>query len=268
MRFYYISIFSVFLLGLIYLVGTGLLVWFWSGLRQRMRRAWVVMVPLFALLYIGLIAEELWIAWNFGRLCAKDAGIFVYKTVEVEGFYDDVMGWGVRQLSDSGYKFMESKSAIDGMRSRVEVADDQARDMAIDWYDKNHAGKKTPPDYYITYEASDGRKIIVSPDRTRAWHLFRITSPAARYHFFRDAGSDTGHKLRKQESRVLDSKTDDLIAEYRVYIREAPWFYIGLDRPNMGCDSPDGGPHSKHKNSFLIYRDVLMPIRSRGESTQ
>ncbi len=88
MRFYYISIFSVLLLGLIYLVGTGLLTWFGLWLRKKWKRAWMVMVPLFLLLYAGPVAEEFWIAWNFDRLCKKDAGIFVYKTVEVDGFYD------------------------------------------------------------------------------------------------------------------------------------------------------------------------------------
>ena len=88
MRFYYIGLFSLLLLGVVYFVGTGLLVWLGSWLRKRWKHAWIAMVPLFVLLYIGPVAEELWIAWNFGQLCKKDAGIFVNRTVEVEGFYD------------------------------------------------------------------------------------------------------------------------------------------------------------------------------------
>jgi len=119
MRFYYISIFSVVFLGLIYLIGTGLLAWIGLWLRKRWKRAWTVMVPLFLLLYIAPIGEEFWIAWNFGRLCKKDAGLFVYKTVEVEGFYDDTIHWW-RQLAESKYQFMESRDNTYGGLYRVE----------------------------------------------------------------------------------------------------------------------------------------------------
>jgi len=119
MRFYYISIFSVVFLGLIYLIGTGLLAWIGLWLRKRWKRAWTVMVPLFLLLYIAPIGEEFWIAWNFGQLCKKDAGLFVYKTVEVEGFYDDTIHWW-RQLAESKYQFMESRDNTYGGLYRVE----------------------------------------------------------------------------------------------------------------------------------------------------
>ncbi len=119
MRFYYISIFSVVFLGLIYLIGTGLLAWIGLWLRKRWKRAWTVMVPLFLLLYIAPIGEEFWIAWNFGQLCKKDAGLFVYKTVEVEGFYDDTTHWW-RQLAESKYQFMESRDNTYGGLYRVE----------------------------------------------------------------------------------------------------------------------------------------------------
>ncbi|HWQ37905.1 MAG TPA: hypothetical protein VNM24_04710, partial [Burkholderiales bacterium] len=67
MRFYSIGLFSVVLLAVIYFVGTWVLVAFGAWLRRRWKRAWWAMVPLFLLLYIAPIAEELWIAWNFGR---------------------------------------------------------------------------------------------------------------------------------------------------------------------------------------------------------
>jgi len=224
MRFYYISIFSVVFLGLIYLIGTGLLAWIGLWLRKRWKRAWTVMVPLFLLLYIAPIGEEFWIAWNFGQLCKKDAGLFVYKTVEVEGFYDDTTHWW-RQLAESKYQFMESRDNTYGGLYRVE---------------------------------RDGSGV----------RHFKIDHPTARYHFSRDSGKSIEHKLAKQESRVVDSQTGEALGEYRVYIRQAPWFFIGLDRPNMGCDGPEGGPHSKHKNSFLIYRDILNPITSQGGETK
>ncbi len=88
MRFCYISIISVIMLAIIYFVGTALLVLLGSWLRKRWSKAWIAMAPLFLLLYTAPVAEEFWIAWNFGQLCRKDAGIFIHKVVEVEGFYD------------------------------------------------------------------------------------------------------------------------------------------------------------------------------------
>lgn len=137
MRFYYISIFSVMFLGVLYLLGTGLLVWIWYRLR-KWKWAWMVMVPLFVLLYIGPIAEELWIAWNFGRLCSKDAGIFVYKTVQVEGFYDDTHGWRADKLRASGYQWVEGRGADSYWRH--EQVGNEVRSSKIDrptaryWY--------------------------------------------------------------------------------------------------------------------------------------
>ncbi len=141
MRFYYISIFSVMLLGIIYLVGTGLLVWIGLWLRKRWKKAWMVMVPLFLLLYAGPVAEEFWIAWNFGKLCNKDAGIFVYKTVEVDGFYDDTTHWW-RQLSESEYKFVESRDNTYGGLYRVERDGKALRHFKIEQPSAKHHYEK------------------------------------------------------------------------------------------------------------------------------
>ncbi len=117
MKFYYISIISVMLLAAIYLVGTAVLGFCGVWLRKRWKRAWIVMVPLFLLLYAAPVAEEFWIAWNFGQLCKKDAGIFVNKTVEVDGFYDATMRSGFENIEKGGYRFMEHPSRD---RTRVE----------------------------------------------------------------------------------------------------------------------------------------------------
>jgi hypothetical protein len=219
MGFYYFSLLSVPLLGVVY----GLLLLLFWGVARVTRgmpgRAGLLGV-VGAVFLVLPVAEELWIAWNFGQLCKKDAGLFVKKTVEVEGFYDDTTHWW-RQLAESKFQFVESRDNTYGGLFRVE---------------RDGAGLRH----------------------------FKIDRPTARYRFFTDSGTDIGHRLLRQESRVQDSETGEAIGEYRVYIRGAPWFYIALDRPNIGCDGPDGGPHSKHKNSFLIYRDVLIPAILNG----
>jgi len=87
MGFYYPSLISLSLLLLFYIIGTVILVRIWRRRPDDQYRV-VKMAPLFLLLYLAPIAEELWIAWHFGQLCKKDAGIFVNKTVEVEGFFN------------------------------------------------------------------------------------------------------------------------------------------------------------------------------------
>jgi hypothetical protein len=215
MRFYYISIVSLILLGVIYALGTALLAGIWYWLRQK-RRIGIVMVPLFLLLYVGPWVEELWIAYNFGQLCRKDAGKFIYRAVEVKGFYDDTSHWW-RQLADSDFEFVESRE--------------------------------------------HGRKAYWRVERNGS-HLrhFAIAHPTARFHYTRDIyGARVAYKITRQESRVTDSATGEVLGRYVEYGRGPYWFFIGLDQYPYSCDGPDGGPTSKHNS--LIYRDVLKPSR-------
>lgn len=193
MKFYYISVFSLVFLAVIYVVGTGLLLWFGAWLRKRMQKPWMVIVPLLGLLYIGPVAEELWIAWNFDQHCRKDAGIFVYKTVEVEGFYDDTHSWRADKLAATGFKWMEGR------------------------------GRANSREVYWRHEWV-GKEI----------RSFQISRPTARYHY-RSPHTDTSmaNRVDKIERVVIDSESDDVLARETKYRREAPWFFIGLDRPVM-----------------------------------
>src|SRR5262249_27203494 len=110
MIFYYYSFFGLLLIVLIYVLGGVLLALLWFALR-RWKRACTVLLPLLVLLLVLPWVEELWIAWNFGQLCKKDAGIFVYRTVEVDGFYDDTHGWTAEDLRKSGYQWVEGRGA-------------------------------------------------------------------------------------------------------------------------------------------------------------
>jgi len=68
-------------------------------------------------------AEETWIAWHFNETC-KEAGVKVYRQVEVDGFYDGTMGTGYSFIEDYGFRFMEEKTS-DGKIAHTEKPEGQ-----------------------------------------------------------------------------------------------------------------------------------------------
>lgn len=84
MGFYYFSILS--LAAFVVYFAIALLVVLIVWLRFKLAKGWLLL--LIPTLFIAPWVEELWIAYNFGQLCRKDAGIFINRTVEVEGYYD------------------------------------------------------------------------------------------------------------------------------------------------------------------------------------
>lgn len=129
MRFYYFSLFSWMLYLVVALGAIGLVTLIWTGL-LKLRFAspiyWVLVPAILVLPW----AEELWIAYNFDRLCHKDAGVFVNKVVKVDGFYDDTTHWW-RQLKESDYRFVESRDNIHNTLWRVEKVGNDIRHFKI-----------------------------------------------------------------------------------------------------------------------------------------
>ena len=233
MSFYYISVFSLMLLSVIYVIGTGLLIWIGYRLRGKKFR-WALVAPLALLIYVGPIAEELWIAWNFGQLCRKDAGIFVNKVVEVEGYYDATAG--LRQI----YKPLPA------------VTSENFERRGFKYYEMSLANTKGGPSKVAHFEKVNGE-----------WTGTTLDKPAARYHYGKDSGVRVTHKIYRQTSRVTDKSLEEIIGHYVRYSREVPWFFLSLGDPGFGCDGADGGPYTKH--SFLIYQNVLVPPKTNVE---
>ena len=80
MGFYYFSIFSWIIFGVYFSIAAAIIGKLCKTF--EVQNHWKA-----AFLTIAFIApwtEELWIAYNFGQLCQKDVGRFIYKTVEVE----------------------------------------------------------------------------------------------------------------------------------------------------------------------------------------
>ena len=223
MRFYYVSIFSVIFLGLIYAVGTALLVGMWYALR-RWKHAWMLMLPMFVLLYVGPVAEELWISWKFGQLCKKNAGIFVYKTVKVEGFYDD------------------TRPTHDGLPTP----------QAVESFDRSG---------YRFYELKfrNTKKIVHIEKVNGQWAPTVLDHPRARYRYETLASHKlVSHRIRKFEDVVIDSQTGEVLGKYLDYARGAPWFFIHLDRPTMFCREVEDD--ARARGTMFGPRMVLLPM--------
>lgn len=259
MRFYYMSIISLTLLVIFYFIVLWIVRGFWSVSRKDLF-ANIMALTIAAVVLVAPWAEELWIAYHFGQLCKKDAGIVVNKTVEVDGFYDDNGGWGVRQLEASGYKFMEWKSAMDRSLLRVERTDEKARDQALQWYADTNPGKQPPPDYYITYDASKGEKIVVAPNQIDAWRITKIDKPMARYHYRKiDLLRPVSHQIKRVENAVVDVHTGDVLGRIVNYYRGPYWFFIHLSRPTIPCEET---LKATRNHGSLIYRSVLKPAKN------
>ncbi|MGD2141533.1 MAG: hypothetical protein PVH25_14140, partial [Burkholderiales bacterium] len=205
------------------------LVWLVRRLRVRAPGAQVLVAPLFAVLYIAPIAEELWIARNFDHLCSADAGVFVNKIVEVEGFYDasavlpmrfgDLASESVEYYKKGGYRYFE-----------FGLAQPRGR-----------------PNKVVHVEKING-----------VWTPKVLDHPVSRYHYLQThRGTLVAHKIKKVERAVTDSETGELLARETRYRRGAPWFYVGERRPVMRCPRGDNLDAPRYGS---VYKQALKPV--------
>jgi len=256
MGFYYISIFSIFPLSIAYGL-LALVLWGIARLTRAVHGRNVLLGVVGAVFLVAPVAEELWIAWNFGQAC-KEAGTFIYKKVKVEGFYDDTTGWGPRQLAASKYQFVESKDVLYKNFSRVERADDVSRDRALAWYAEKNPGKERPKDLFVIQSLNDSEQVAVSPNGVDAWRITKIDRPTARYHYkMPNSHTPVAHKIVKHEAVVLDSSTGNVLGKYTRLSRDSPWFYVSLGKGDFSCDAARRWPLTK--GNFLVFEDVLEP---------
>lgn len=202
MRFYYFSFFSAAAFAIVGLIAFVAFWLYWTKVlkhKPTSKAFWPVFIALQALPW----TEELWIAFNFDRYCRMDAGYLIYKTVEVDGFYDETHSWTERRMREEpGYQFVEGRAQIAGKH--------------IYWrHDR-----------------------VGNEIRT-----YKIDRPTARYHYtWPHKHTPVAHKVSKIERIVIDSQTDDVLARETKYARDAYLFFIGLNRPVMLCPAPGQDP--------------------------
>ena len=259
MRFYYWTGLNWIILFPVYVIGLALIALLWWRLAKRMKRPWAVTVPLLLVLALAPWVEELWIAWNFGRLCKKDAGVFIYKTVEVEGFYN-ATGATLDLVRPGGYRFVESHARDGKGVTHVTYGDDHLVREAFARYEKEYSGKRATEQDMLRVRLDDRTEALVYPKKGDSWRITKLDRPTARYHYQGYAyPKDVVHGVQKFESVVVDTEGDEVIGRYLDYYRDGPWFFIGLDRPTISCRETQEGTR---KHGSLIYRVVLLPRKN------
>ena len=132
MSFYPITFSSGALLATVYGLLLGLFVVVFHITRRIPGRRLILVIVAIGFLFAP-IAEELWIARQFGHLC-DEAGLVVNKVVVVDGFYDDTHSWSERRMNESAYRFVEGHGMSEGKDAywRHERIGNQIRSFRID----------------------------------------------------------------------------------------------------------------------------------------
>jgi hypothetical protein len=232
MGFYYFSILSIVPLGIAYGL-LALVFWGIARITRGMTGRKALLTVLGTVFLILPVAEELWIAWNFGQAC-KEAGTLIYKKVQVEGFYDDTRPSRPGPLAEQAKKSMDQSGYL--------------------FHERPFRDPQGGASKVVRYEKVNGEWLSKVLDR-----------PTARYHYKwpNPYGAKVTYKVGKSERVVIDAETNEQIARYISFGRRPPWYWIGFDKPAFACDSPGQWPLTR--GSPLLYRVVLIPV---GQGTR
>ncbi len=218
-----ISPFGIVIIALYsFAIGTAALVL--SSLLKNLRWRWWLLAPPALLLMALPWAEEAWIAWHFKEAC-KDAGVKVYRQVEVAGYVDDTSRsprrsvtsgfWkgdegSLKSFDRAGYSFIENM-LDDGGVLRVERRPDG---LMADVLDHPTARYRVAHHYQPTQ--------------------YQIEEPI-------------GWKLEKIERQVIDRQTGEILGRETTIKRVLPAYealIAGLFGPPIVlCPSPDVLPY-------------------------
>jgi hypothetical protein len=257
-RFYYFSISSLMLYGTLAVIALALLWALWTKV-LRLKTATPVYWVLVAAILVGPWVEELWIAYNFDRLCRKDAGVFVNKTVQVDGFYDSTLRSAYELTNAGRYKFVEHPTEDRKGTERVELATTAERERALAWYAERNPGKERPKDRSVFYPAKEKEVIAVLPNGIDAWKVTRLDKPTARYQYITiNSHTPVAHRITRFEDIVGDAQTGEVLGRYVNYYRGSYSFFISLSAPTIPCRETQAGTR---QHGSLIYRAVLIPSK-------
>jgi hypothetical protein len=257
MRFYYFSLFSWMAYAVVVFIAIALLWLLWTKmLKLKIRNP--VFWGLVAAIIVGPWGEELWIAYNFDRLCRKDAGVFINKTVEVDGYYNDT-GTVTRLVGGPPYKFIESPERDGGFR-RVERASDEEKARALAWYAQKNAGKQPAENDWVTQPVSDRVQVTVEVSTGYAWRITKLDKPTARYQYKTlNSHTPVAYQVKRFEDVVIDNQTGEVLGRYTNYYRGPYWFYISLGVETIPCEETEADVR-KH-GTLSVFALTLRPSK-------
>ena len=231
-----ISEFGYLIIFGIYAIAALMLAFLWRALPKGRSRLLVV-------IFLGVIAlaipwaDEVWIAWHFHEMC-KEAGVKVYKKVEVEGFYDDT-GGGIdipgSITSEAAIKTFESKG--------------------YQYYERRIGyGGEGRPQGVSRVEKVNGE-----------WQVSILDHPTARYQF-RYAGArleePVGFKIEKSEWVIVDNQSGSVIGREVYYSRYPGWVeWIWLQFFGSGRTTCQGVAPTAPELRHSLYDYVLIPAK-------
>ena len=207
----------------IYSFVIGAVALFLGQLLKEFRWRWWLLAPPALLMMALPWAEEAWIAWHFNEAC-KDAGVKIYRQVEVEGFYDGTMGTGYSFIEDYGFRFMEEKTS-DGKVTHTERPDGQWKTAILE---------KPSARYHVIYAYQPRPHAYEKP---------------------------IGRRLEKIERLVVDSQTSEILGRDVVIKRRAStadelWAQF-IGSTVRSCPGPDFQPYTPPPP---FMQSVLKPI--------
>jgi hypothetical protein len=229
MSFYYFSFLGAALALLLGICAAGVFWLLWRGVLKRniSARAFVLSLPVFLLLPWF---EEFWIAYHFDRFCRKDAGIFVHRVVEADGYFDATAR--LRRINNPV----------------LAVTAEEFDRRGFKYYEMSLADPTMPQNKVAHFKRVSGK-----------WVGTTLERPIARYHYRRpQSHTPVAYKIKAFEWTVEDVMSSSVIAREKAYAREAHWLYIGLDRPTRFCAV--FGSHGERLTGGL-YRVSIKPSK-------
>ena len=199
-------------------------------------------------------AEEYWISSHFREAC-KDAGVKVYRQVEVEGYYNGTSAAAIsdRFFEESGFRFIETATSSFTRVMHIEKRDGKVRHKSLE-----HPTAR----YHV--------KFVTNPDGVECmecvewvgWNSkqLKILSNHIQHHGTERAG----WKLTKMERQAIDSQTGEILGKAVLFMRFLPEHARWSRMPRtVTCYGDLPLPSGEQKSSVLqpsLSQAVFKPI--------
>ncbi len=169
---------------------------FLKTIRLRWPIAWIVATPFLAAPWV----EEAWIAWHFTEAC-KDAGVRVYREVEVEG-YINALSRSLRKSTNPGLWKLDRGSLESFDRAGYRFVENMLDDGGVLRVERHNEGLLAT--------------VLNRPTgRYRVQYAYQPASLSHEEH--------VGWKLEKVERQVIDSLTGEILGRDVTIKRWAPF---------------------------------------------